>query len=89
MWARVPRYLHLPVQFLWFDLEEVGLIIVCYMLAMIVDSWYAAPFVVLVPWFFKKVKANKPRGFLRHALYAYGFQHMRGYPSPLIRSFYE
>ena len=89
MWARVPRYLHLPVQILWFDIEEIGLIIVCYTLAMIIDSWYAAPFVVLVPWIFKTVKAEKPRGFLRHALLAYGFQSLRGYPSPQIRAFHE
>lgn len=89
MWARVPRYLHLPIQILWFDVEDLGLIVVCYTLAMIVDSWYAAPIVVLVPYLFRTAKADKPRGFLRHALYAYGFQPLRRYPSPQVREFFE
>jgi hypothetical protein len=89
MWARVPRYLHLPVQILWFDMEDIGMIIVCYTLAMIIDSWYAAPFVILVPYLFRTAKADKPRGYVRHILYANGLQSMRRYPSPQKRVFFE
>lgn len=89
MRARVPRYLHLPVQILWFDMEDISIILVCYVFWMITDSWYVLPLVVLVPYLFKKVKQSKPRGFLRHMLYVYGFQKLEGYPSPQTRKFHE
>lgn len=87
--ARVPRYLHLPMQILWFDLEDIGVILASYALWLVLDSWWLLPFVVLVPWLFKTVKADKPRGFLRHLLFAYGMQKLEGYPGPQVVRFDE
>lgn len=36
--ARVPRYLHLPMQILWFDLEDIAVILACYAGWLVVDS---------------------------------------------------
>ena len=85
----VPRYLHLPVQILWFDKEDVAVIMVSYVFWMILSSWYVLPIVVLLPWYFKHLKATKPRGFLRHVLYQYGFASLKGYPSPMTERFEE
>lgn len=89
MRARVPRYLHLPVQILWFDMEDVGVAGASYALWLALDSWLALPIVVLVPLLFMKVKAGKPRGFLRHLLYRYGFTKMDLYPPPNVTAYHE
>ena len=44
---------------------------------------------LVVLYAFNAIKAEQPRGFLRHALYRYGFARLRGYPSPQIRVFCE
>jgi len=87
--ARVPRYLHLPLQVLWFDTEDIAVILVCYVMWMVVSSWLIVPFVVLAPFLFMKIKATRPRGFLRHKLYRAGFSQLRGYPPPHARRFRE
>ncbi len=87
--ARVPRYLHLPVQILWFDMEDIAIISASYALWLILDTWYALPLIVILPWLFKSAKTNKPRGFLRHLLYAYGVQKLTHYPPPHIEVFEE
>jgi hypothetical protein len=33
--VRVPQYLHLPLQILWFDTEEVSVIIVSYLIGLL------------------------------------------------------
>lgn len=87
--ARVPRYLHLPVQILWFDLEDIGVIMASYAIWLVLDSWAALPLVVLVPWLFKSIKADRPRGFLRHLGYTYGIHKLRHYPAPDVEIFCE
>ena len=89
MRARIPRYLHLPIQLLWFDIEDIGLMLSLYALYLIVDSVWVLGLLVVVPWAFKLIKAEQPRGFLRHLLYRYGFAKLPGYPSPQIRVFWE
>ena len=87
--ARVPRYLHLPVQILWFDPEDIAIGFVMYVFALTIDRWFMWPLVVLVPYAFMRLKAGKPRGFLRHLLYVYGFQKLDGYPLPTVTKFEE
>jgi hypothetical protein len=89
MAARVPRYLHLPVQIMWFDIEDVILIILCYSLWLILGNWMTLPFVVLVPYWFIAIKEGMPRGFIAHLLYEYGFLKMDVYPSPHVTEFVE
>ncbi len=85
----VPKHLHKPVQILWFDLEDLALMVVCYIFWLVVDEWWVLPLVVLVPYLFMGIKARKPRGYLRHLLYQLGFERLRGYPPPTIRTFKE
>lgn len=87
--VRVPRYLHKPIQILWFDVEDIALIVVMYVLWLVIDRWWILPAVVLVPYWFRELKLRKPRGYLRHLLYQFGFERLRGYPPPASREFRE
>jgi hypothetical protein len=87
--VRVPRYLHLPTQILWFDLEDLGVVCAAYCIWLVADSWYVAPIVVVAPWLFMTVKSDKPRGFLGHSLYGIGLQSMHLYPGPHLEVFHE
>jgi len=89
MRARVPRYLHLPIQILWFDMEDIAIVLLCYVLWMVMDKFWLLPMVVLVPYLFHHLKARKPRGFVRHVLYEFGFQKLDGYPPPQVIDFEE
>lgn len=87
--ARVPKYLHLPTQILWFDPEEIGLILGLYAIWLVVDSWIvgAAGLVGIVV--FKSVKAERPRGFVQHELLYLGVHKLEGYPPIQIEEFWE
>ncbi len=85
----VPRYLHLPIQILWFDMEDIAVFIVSYVLAMAMSSIYVLPFCIALPVLFMRVKSRRPRGFLRHLLYQYGFQKLEGYPPAMTSRFEE
>lgn len=87
--AMVPRYLHLPVQILWFDMEDISVVLVSYTLWMLLNSWYVVPVCIAVPVLFMRIKASRPRGFLRHLLYRYGFSSLKGYPPALVDRFEE
>lgn len=89
MKARVPRYLHLPIQILWFDVEDIAITLVAYMFWLIIDSIWILPMVGLAPYFFMKMKATKPRGWMRHMLYRSGFVKLKGYPPPLTTKYEE
>jgi hypothetical protein len=89
MSVRLPRYLHLPVQLLWFDMEDLAVLGVCYLMWLLFSSWLVAPLIVVGPWLFMRIKARRPRGFLRHQLYQYGFARLAGYPPPLTGRFEE
>ena len=86
--VRVPQYLHLPIQFLWFDSEEISAILFFYIFGVLFGGW-AWLLVVAGPFFFIQVKRKKPRGFLLHLLYSLGFSTLRGYPGPHATKFYE
>jgi hypothetical protein len=86
--VRVPQYLHLPLQILWFDTEEVSVIIVSYLIGLLFGglSWLL---LVLLPCLYIWIKRQQPRGYLVHTLHRLGFAKLTGYPGPQAREFYE
>lgn len=80
MRVRIPRYLHLPVQILIFDMEDIGVIAAMYFLWLMVDNWVVLVLLVVVPMIFKSVKSRMPRGFLKHSAYRLGFLTTKDYP---------
>lgn len=86
--VRVPQYMHLPMQFLWFDTEEISIILVSYIVGLVFGglAWFA---MVLGPALYIPVKRRQPRGFMMHFLYRFGMAKLRGYPGPDARIFNE
>ena len=88
MSVRMPQYLHLPTQVLWFDSHEVMLLTFAYLGALTIKGWswlflFAAVF-AFIPY-----KRAKPRGYIPHLLYRAGLVSMKRYPVPAARRFDE
>jgi hypothetical protein len=86
--VRVPQYLHLPLQILWFDTEEVSVIVMSYLISIIFGG-YAWFLLVLGPCLYISIKRRQPRGYLVHTLHRLGFAKLVGYPGPQAKEFYE
>jgi hypothetical protein len=87
--ARLSLLLHLQLQILWFQVEDIAVIAVSYTLWLMLDSWRWIWIVVALPWLVMTIKAEKPRGYLRHVLYGIGLQKLEHYPRPDIEVFHE
>ena len=85
---RFPQYLHRPYRLLWFEMDEIYIMIFVYTLAMIFSLWLllVMPLVVLA---FRIEKRRRPRGFFRHFWYRLGILEFRGYPSYFKKEFKE
>jgi len=89
MTRRVPRYLHLPVKILWFDMEDIAIGIVLYVLWLVIDQLYVLPLFGFMFYFYYKLKIRSPRGLIRHILYDLGFIKLSGYPTSRVIRFEE
>jgi len=83
-----PQYLSNPIQVLWFESDELAVIVFCFILAMLYgDLFWLLLFVG--PYTYSRTKKAKPRGYLFHLLYMIGLIKMRGYPDYFEQSFHE
>lgn len=89
MRVRIPRYLHLPLQVLIFDMEDIGVMAAMYFLYLMVDHWIVLLMMVVVPYFFKSVKSKMPRGYLKHLAYRLGFWNSKNYPPTAVMVHHE
>lgn len=78
--ARVPRYLHRPVQLLCFYPDDLAVGFGCYGIWLAVDTWWTLLGVGIGPCAYMIIKADKPRGWLAHLFIKYGLQRLAGYP---------
>jgi hypothetical protein len=85
----VPLGLHKPAEIVGMEPDTVMTIIVSYVMWTLIDSWAALPMVAVIPWLYATVKADKPRGFMQHALVRYGFYKLHLYPPTDVEAFYE
>lgn len=88
MRVKFPRYLSSPFQVLWFETDELGIILMFFVLAMM----FGYLFWILLftgPYYYGKLKKNYPRGFLKHTLYFLGLKPLKGYPSYFEKEFLE
>lgn len=88
MEERMPVYLHLPLQILWFDLSEMGAIVVFYIAALIFGGimWIA---LFLGPYILITITRAQPRGYMKHLMYLTGWASLPGYPPPSAKRFRE
>jgi predicted membrane-bound mannosyltransferase len=83
-----PQYLHRPFRIGWFESDELLLMIAMYLIAVVsyIKVFFAIPVVI---YLYKKEKARRPRGFMRHFLFNLGFIGIKGYPSAFCDRFEE
>jgi len=88
MEEKMPEYLHLPLQILWFDTPEIVVIVMFYLLTMIFGglTWLL---LLVGPYFLIRFKRSKERGYFQHLLYQFGYAQIKGYPLPTANKFYE
>lgn len=85
---RFPQYLSSPIQVLWWEADDLGIIFVCFTLALIFGGvcWIL---LILGPALYARLKKRHQRGFLKHALYALGIKDLSPYPGPFVNRFNE
>lgn len=88
MKARMPKYLHKPLQILWFDVHEVTALVGFYVAAM---TFGGLMWLILIvgPALFIPYKRKQPRGYFQHLIYKAGFAELHGYPLPMADKFWE
>ena len=86
---RFPQYLSSPVQILWFDLDEVGIIFTCFFLALIFDNLFLWAMVVVIPWGYSRIKKKYPRGFFNNLIYLIGVKELPHYPGAFQNRYEE
>lgn len=82
----IPQNLHKPLQILWFDTYELGLMGALYIGAMLFGGlmWVL---LVVGPFFLIPEKRQARRGALVHLFYSFGIYGLEGYPSASARLF--
>ena len=76
---KFPQYLSKPLQVLWFEADDLCIILIFFTLALVYGK-IAWLLVVLVPWLYTKAKNKYPRGFLKHCFYFVGVLTPEKYP---------
>lgn len=86
--VRMPQYLHLPYQVLFFDLEDLIILLMSLAFALIfhLGLLLLGSFLVFLN---QKIKTNYPRGFLIHLLYRMGILTFYKYPFGFEKDFRE
>ncbi|WP_028845492.1 type IV conjugative transfer system protein TraL [Thermodesulfovibrio thiophilus] len=85
---RIPQYLHKPIQVLFFDADELAMVVLLLFLAMMFGYVFWI-LLFVVPYVYMKIKKNYPRGALRHMLYRIGLISIKNTPESFQRMFKE
>jgi len=81
------RYLHRPYRILWLETEELALCLMGLVLGLVISVYLLFIF-FFAAWVVRKTKKNKPRGFLKHIFYHFGFVEFKGLPSSNSQIFF-
>lgn len=87
--SRFPQYLSSQLHILWWEIDEVAIILMLFVSAMMFGGaplWIA---LFTVPWLYCKAKKNSPKGYFKHLLYYAGLTKLDGYPSYFMKRFRE
>lgn len=88
MVKRFPQYLNSPLQMAFWEADVVAVAII----SLYTGFFLKGPFysiIVLMPYFYNRLKKNYPRGFIRHIFYFIGITSFKGYPSFFEKRFFE
>lgn len=84
----IPQYLHRPYQVLFFETEELVMLILGFFLALSFGKVFWILFIIL-PFLMAKAKRTMPRGYLKHILYLTGLVSFKGAPFSFETKFRE
>ncbi len=85
---KFPQYLSRPFQILWWEQDELILILMLFEAAWLYGGLFWVFFIVL-PYMLNKGKKKYNRGFVQHFFYAAGLTELKGYPSYFEKEFSE
>jgi type IV conjugative transfer system protein TraL len=86
--VRCPRYLHKPIQVLWWEADEFVIVMIFFTLALIFGYVFWL-FLFAGPYIYTKFKRKYPRGFFKHLFWFSGVIKMKHYPSFFEKEFLE
>lgn len=88
--AQFPQYLSKPYQVLWFEPDDIALIIAAtFIFGLKIGGWIGVLLVIATPVVYGRVKRNYPRGFVKHLGYFLGVMSFKGYPTYFQQKFRE
>ena len=85
---KFPQYLSRPFQVLWFEVDELAIFLFTLTVALIYGGLAWLVFVG-VQYGYIRTKRSKPRGFLKHLLYACALLQMKNYHGYFEQEFHE
>lgn len=85
---RLPQYLYRPIQLLFFEADDVVAAGIGYLMGFFMGGWFWFAILVL-PVVYGFAKKGRPRGFLKHMVWAIGWAPMSGYPGFFDGEFFE
>jgi hypothetical protein len=74
-----PKYLSAPYQILWFESDDLAIIMQFFAMAILFGGFFWL-LIVIGPYFYAKFKSKYPRGFFKHCFLFLGIIHLKGYP---------
>lgn len=85
---KMPQYLSCPYQILWFEPDDLSIMLIGYVLAMTFGGFF---WLVMfgAPLGYTLVKRRYPKGMLRHFFYMLGWTRLHGYPTFFEEDFVE
>ncbi|MFZ5571296.1 MAG: type IV conjugative transfer system protein TraL [Thermodesulfobacteriota bacterium] len=88
MAERFPQYLSAPVQVLWFETDELAMIVFFFLAASVLHGvlWILC---FVGPLLYSRLKVKYPSGFLKHMLYFSGIKRLNQYPDAFANTFSE
>lgn len=85
-----PQYMSLPIEVLWWEMDQVIIAALSMGGALLSrGGWMVWVIALLLNYFYAKLKAHRPRGFIKHVLYVLGFVRMQSYPDYFAQQFSE
>lgn len=88
--SKFPQYMSLPIEVLWWEMDQVIIAALTLGGALLSrGGWIIWTIALLLNYFYSKMKANRPRGFIKHVLYVLGFVKMQCYPEYFEQKFIE
>lgn len=85
---RFPQYLSSPMQVLFWESDEVAIILTLLATAIVFGGvfWIV---MLLGSFLYSRIKKKYPKGFLKHVIYFSGMKDLKHYPSAFQSEFTE